>query len=386
VNDFDDLDDLERELGPSLRVALRRAADMVTDDGRTSTPWPTDVAQDEPTFVDLETLAPATTVRRPRRPRLVAAAIVSAAAVVVAGIAVVALSRGDDAEPTDQPIEAVAESFMKAWVRGDGGAVAALMSPRGSVDVWPAETLPALHDWYRAVGSQYRDEGCAVVSVDSVSCDYTVQNDLTRAVGAEPTAGSFLLVIEDGAVSTVTDRTSDTYHDTWQAFVDWVTTYHRDDVGRMFTSDSNYPLVDPASIRLWARYTPEFIGSGAAYTARADAICTAAKARYHDLVAASPENGTVAPEAAARILEEALAELRAVAPPTDVRTRFDHGYARLEQLLEAFRQMAAAGLPPGTTAASTPSQPPSPGELANLLHQIDVSGLGLSGCAFNPSG
>ena len=32
MNDFDDLDDLERELGPSLRVALRRAAARITDE------------------------------------------------------------------------------------------------------------------------------------------------------------------------------------------------------------------------------------------------------------------------------------------------------------------------------------------------------------------
>jgi hypothetical protein len=32
VNDFSDLDELERELGPSLRLALRRAADQITDD------------------------------------------------------------------------------------------------------------------------------------------------------------------------------------------------------------------------------------------------------------------------------------------------------------------------------------------------------------------
>jgi hypothetical protein len=39
VTDFDDLDALERELGPSLRVALRRAAAEITEEQLSQAPW-----------------------------------------------------------------------------------------------------------------------------------------------------------------------------------------------------------------------------------------------------------------------------------------------------------------------------------------------------------
>jgi len=380
VNDMDDLDGLERELGPALRVALRRVAAEISDDGRTTSPWASHHPRDGVTMVDLESSSRATTRRARRRP--VTALIVCAAAAVVAAIAVVVLSRLDRGKSADQPIEAVADSFMAAWVRGDGDAVAALMSPDGSVDVWSREMLPALHVWYRAVGSQYHDEGCEATSADSVSCRYTLQNDLTRAVGTEPVAGTLLLVVDEGAVTSATDRIQTaTYHDIWTAFVHWVRTNHPTDFDRMFTSDASYPMVDQTSTRLWARYTDEFGGSDAAYVARADAICSAANDRYHGLVAASPENGTVAPDAAAGIVEEALATLRAAPPPKEAQARFDEGYALLEQLVDALRQLAAEGAAPVTASDSAPS----PGDLANLLHQIDYLQIGLTGCAVNPS-
>ena len=360
-----------------MRVALRRSADEITDDGAdvggADEPDRTGRSDDRrPRDIDTgHDRAPTTSVplhdrgdprRRRSRRRSVAA---------------VALSRRDHGGPADRPVEAVADSFMKAWVRGDGDAVAALMSPDASVDVWSADTLPALQDWYRAVGWRSDEEGCEVVSPDSVSCDYTFRNDLTHAAGTEPVAGTFLLVIDGGTVTRVSDRINTaSYEDIWKAFVDWVRTNHPDDFDLMFTSDAKYPLVDPVSIGLWARYTAKFSGSGAAYIARADAICTAANERYHDLVDASPENGTVALQAAARALEGAIAELRAVPPPADVQTRFDHGYALLQQVIDAFRQMAAA---------DPTSSPPPSADLDDLLHQIDFMGLGLTGCAFNPS-
>jgi hypothetical protein len=386
VNDVDDLDGLERELGPGLRVALGRAAAEISDDGRTTSPWASLDARDGVAIVDLESSSQATTGRERRRRRPVIAWIVSAAvAVVVVALAVVVLSRLDAGKPADEPIEAVADSFMTAWVRGDGEGVAALMSADGSVGVWSAEMLPALHDWFRAVGAQYHDDGCEVTSPATVSCRYSLQNDLTRAVGVAPVAGTFVLVVDDGVVASVADRIDTaTYHDIWAAFVQWVRTKHPADLDRMFASDASYPLVDQVSIGLWAGYVAQFSGSDAAYIARADAICTAAHNSFQDLVAASPENGTVSTDAAARIVEEALATLRAVPPPKDAQARFDVGYALLEQLVDAFRQLAANRPAPATGPDSTPS-PPSPGDLANLLHQIDYLQIGLTGCAVNAS-
>ncbi len=60
VNEMDELDDLERELGPSLRGALRRAAAEVTAGGSATSPWASDreplqrPVQEGVTMVELE--------------------------------------------------------------------------------------------------------------------------------------------------------------------------------------------------------------------------------------------------------------------------------------------------------------------------------------------
>ena len=137
MNDVDDLDDLEREVGPTLRVALRRLAGEITDDTPATSPWASDddlvsqPVEDGVIMVELGHSTRAPTARQRRRPRLNAATIVAAAAVIVVAV-VVALSPLDHDTAADQRAAAVAESFMEAWVRGDSQAVAALLSPDAS--------------------------------------------------------------------------------------------------------------------------------------------------------------------------------------------------------------------------------------------------------------
>jgi hypothetical protein len=379
VNDMDDLDELVRELGPTLRRVLRRAAAEITDDGPTTSPWASDhgpgsrPVQADMTLVELESTTSAITTPEHRPRHRMAAVILAAAAIVVVAVAGVALSRRDE-KGADQQVEAVAESFMHAWVRGDGDAVAALLSTDGSFDAWTAETLPALGEWYRAMGWQYRADGCEVMSPERVSCGYTVENDLTRAFGRGPVAGSLFLDIEGGAVSSVIDDFNIAgYEDIWKAFAHWVRTHHPDDVDRMYAFVAGHALVDPASIALWSRHAGEFVESGGAYLARASAICTAAHERYDATATSAGSEGADA-EAAAGILEDALVELRSVPPPEAVQERFDLGYTVLEQVVDSLRQLDGADAP-----ASPAAQ-----DLTNLLSQVGHFELGLEPCAFNP--
>jgi hypothetical protein len=97
VNDFGDLDELERELGPSLRLALRRAADQITDDrqGRDSLMSYLDTNPDE-------RITPRETPGRGRRRVVViVTAIAAAAAIIIA--AIVLGSRDDESAPVDEP-------------------------------------------------------------------------------------------------------------------------------------------------------------------------------------------------------------------------------------------------------------------------------------------
>jgi hypothetical protein len=100
VNDFDDLDGLERELGPPLRAALRRAAADITDEPEgqpalidATTPLLRASDESKPTRVVVD-IQPMPRPRN-RRPRLFAAAAVTAV-VLIAGAALVTQS-GDDA-------------------------------------------------------------------------------------------------------------------------------------------------------------------------------------------------------------------------------------------------------------------------------------------------
>ena len=389
MNDFDELDELERDLGPLLRVALRRTAAQVTATGTTTSPPTSDhdpvspPVQDRVTMIDLETSPRAEPAPPRRRPWLIVAAI-AAAAVVVVVVTVTALLRRNNTEPADQPVEPAAQAFMDAWVRGDGNAVAALIAPDGSVDRWAAQTLPALHDWLRAVGWHYQDEGCEVISPLRVSCDYRFQNDLTNAFGSEPMTGSFVLTIDGSVVTDVTDELDTAaFNDIWDAFSGWVRANHPDDFDRMYTLSARDPLVDSMSTGLWERHIHEFIESGAAYIARADAICTAAHERYDGLVAASAGGETANSQAAADIIDEALAELRAIPPPEASQARFEYGYRLLEQLADTLRPSATAT--PPTPIDAPPPTPEADADLANLLHSIEYLELGLGTCAINPT-
>ena len=72
---------------------------------------------------------------------------------------------------------AVGESFMDAWVDGDGEAAAAMFSPAGTFDGLQPAILPALHDWFRAGGWTFDGGGCGIHGYDAdngvVGCGFT---------------------------------------------------------------------------------------------------------------------------------------------------------------------------------------------------------------------
>jgi hypothetical protein len=150
------------------------------------------------------------------------------------------------------------EAFMDAWVAGDGDAVAALFAADGKWEVLDAEQLPALHDWYRALGGSFQSEGCALRRL-YVQCDSTFESDLTRFLGAEPVANLFVFYIEDGAITRVNDPSVGRVDEVWEAFHEWVTTNHPDDVELMYSADGDLPVLDATSIELWERYVDEFV-------------------------------------------------------------------------------------------------------------------------------
>jgi len=169
------------------------------------------------------------------------------------------------------------------------------------------------------------------------------------------------------------DLNGGAYRDIWTAFSDWVEAHHPDDINRMYALAGGYARPDPISIALWKRYTGEFVESGDAYVARARAICTAAHQRYDGLVAASASTQAAPPDAADRVLHDALAELQALAPPAAVRHSFEIGFSLIDELVGAIGQLPADA-PPSTADEG----------LRSPLAQLPHLEIGLERCAINP--
>jgi hypothetical protein len=295
--------------------------------------------------------------------------LIAAAAAVVVVAVVVALSSLGRRDTAADRTKAVGDSFMNAWVDGDTARLAAVLAPDAVFDGWTPETLPALGDWFQALGWNYHNEGCRALAADKVWCAYTVENVLTRAFGEGSVASSFVLTVDGDTVASVADNLNvGPYRDIAIAFGNWVNAQHASDISQMYTIGVGYPRVDPIATGLWKTYSRLFIDSGDAYVARARLICDAAHAKYDELVA-NAEGTQAKSAAAAQVLSDALAELESLGPPAPVKTSVDVGYSIIGQLVDAYGGSSGAG---SVTVTDV---------LANLPH----TEVGLERCAIDPS-
>jgi hypothetical protein len=288
---------------------------------------------------------------------------------------------------------AVGESFMQAWVDGDGEAAAAMFAPDATFDGFQPAILPALYDWFRAGGWTFEGGGCSRhggggepgAPLDVVGCGFTFENDLTRALGMRPVPKGLSFVIEAGTIETawfggggdccdnmfgspdpVRDSPGgvpDLFGPVWDMFIDWLSTRHPEDFGRMYDSDygypvPGYPILDPASIKLWERYTDEFVASPQAlrqsftewmarqsFEVQAGRICMTATEEFWATVRADHLRGNNAAfySTLASISEKALVELRGIPLETEAdRAAMDAFVPHAERLIELERQRAEA--------------------------------------------
>ena len=187
---------------------------------------------------------------------------------------------------------ALGESFLQAWANGDGEAAAALFSPEGNFDGFEPAILPALHDWFRAEGWTFRAAGCGLHGWGDrrgvVGCQYAYENDLTRALGLPPVQTAVSFVTDAHGIATAWyGEAGDAQYDmfsgyrggdslgsqfapavledvlgpVWDTLLDRIASNHPEDLVRMYDADHDYPILDPASIELWRRYTREFLAS-----------------------------------------------------------------------------------------------------------------------------
>jgi len=282
---------------------------------------------------------------------------------------------------------AVGDAFMEAWVDGDGEAAAAMFAPEGTFDGFQPAILPALHDWFRAGGWTFGGGGCGLhgwsYKRGVVGCGFTFENDLTRALGMRPVPKGLSFVIDAGRIETawfggggdccnnmfgspdplrpdLPGGGPDLSGAVWDMFIEWLSTNHPEDFDRMYDPDygypvPGYPILDPASIKLWERYTDEFVASPQAlrrsftewmanqsFEVQAGRICMTATEEFR---ATKPGLGGPAfLGALADASEETLVELRALPLDTEAdRATMDAFVPLAERWIERFRQGAAEG-------------------------------------------
>jgi hypothetical protein len=365
---------------------------------------------------------------RPRRRRPLLAALTVAA--IVAGV--VLLATRDEthvvsAPPPDATGLEVSESFIAAWVGGDGEAAARLFNADGiyGTGVTDLDQLPALHDWYRAVGWEFQAIGCRTEAVTTpvmeevVDCSFTAENDMARALDWSPVQDGFRIVVDGPGIQHAGERYGfDAYRDLWFTFKDWVAATHPDDLGRMFLHPEGqrppvrnlimpspfealnaYPLLDAESIGLWDSHTDEFVTSPEAvaaareelrlarYVSAAVAICTEADDAFTGEVAGLRQSQTETSqqlfdgfsdldaeaawhEAAARHADDAMARLAALPVPESRGDLLEWFYARVELEVDLVREAAVAAAAGDATLVETLER-----ERVDATHRKDSAGF-----------
>jgi hypothetical protein len=177
------------------------------------------------------------------------------------------------------------------------------------------------------------------------------------AIGRGPYEAYWAILIDKGRIVSAENRRPKRNAfdgNVWQPFRRWVSSAYPQDAAAMYQGNSGAEWKrTEQSVRLWDQHTREYVAIGAPYIARADAICTAARDRLETTFGPPPtgpvDTNVDAYEAygamAARVLEEALAELRAVPPPDAFRAEWERAYALGDQLVRELRAETTGGEP-----------------------------------------
>jgi hypothetical protein len=336
------------------------------------------------TLIDID--RPPTEPTKPRRWPIITAA---AAAVVLIVGGVLVLAAGDDADDdttvaAETTAEEVARGFLDAYAAYDADRALTYLADDALGEIVGEAETPATPEAFRlvlaadeAMGYKQTITDCEqrgeTASGVSVRCAYDYHNLGSDQLGLGPYSGSYWdLTVRDGRIvsaeSHISIGTNSASRQTWEPFNNWVTTLYPEDAAVMYgNARHTYGRVSEEAIRLWEQHVQEYVTTRNAFVARADSICTAAKARLDEQLRAAgletrDDDGLEYERAAAPILDEALAELRAVPAPEAFRAEFDHGYSLVEQLAQALHGTAT-----GTAAT---------------MDQIAQAGLGLFDCTF----
>jgi hypothetical protein len=335
-----------------------------------------------------ETLRTVTATRRHRWRTITG---VAAAILLIAVGAVVVVARNDppletsvaaNAGASAEKAEEVARGFLDAYGAFDADRAMTFLTEHAVAAEWrtPAKfrlelMLLQASGWKQTISHPYTAahagdvpppppgrDGCEPYNFGAdkkelaagrltVRCTYTYHGLRSDAIERGPYEGAYWAIIVDkGRIVSAENRIDtglDGFDDEmWRPFRRWVSSAYPQDAAAMYQGNNRSGWKrSEESVRLWDQHTREFVAIGAPYIARAEAICAAAHDRLEttsDPPPTGPFDANVdAYEAydamSARILEEALAELRAVPPPEAFRVQFQQAYALGDNLVGLLR-------------------------------------------------
>jgi hypothetical protein len=310
----------------------------------------------------------ADTRKRRRVTLAVAASVVAAVAVTVAGGWLGVTKAGDPAQNPDQPVR-VAQEFLEAVGRFDADTAISYLANDATVDgdgiVAGSDAAEQLrltlaHD--RAQGYKQTIKDCVQVGTSapgwmaagpSVNCAFDMQALRSEEIGLDPyTDNAWRITVRDGKIvwahQSIPDGSNGFLEQMWFPFGIWMSIYHPDDVLTMYTREDKWaPRFADDSNRLWEQRSAEYLAAvkqnpaayldqpeAAAYVAKLDSICAAAQARVKNKIQAIPQQNQAAViEARARILQETIPKLRALPLPQAIRWPYE---GRAFPLMEQF--------------------------------------------------
>jgi hypothetical protein len=338
----------------------------------------------------------ANTRKRRRVTLAVAASVVTAVAVTMAGGWLGVTKAGDPAQNPDQPV-GVAREFLEAVGRFDADTATSYLANDATVegdfivagsDAAEQLRLTLAHD--RVLGYKQTIKDCVRVGItvpgwmvpgDSISCAFDMHAYRSDEIGLNPyTDNVWRITIRDGKIvwaqQDMPDGTNGFDDQIWIPFGIWMQEYHPDDVLTMYTRPDRWvPRYAEDSTMLWEQRSAEYVAAVkqnpaahldqpevAAYAAKLDSICAAAQARAKKETRAIPQqNQPAITEARQRVMGETMPKLRALSLPEAVRWPYK---GRAFPLMEKYY-----GYPRNV-------QPPE--SLAHQIQQIP----GLSKCTF----
>ena len=300
----------------------------------------------------------ADTRKRRRVTLAVAASVVTAVAVTVAGGWLGVNKAGDPAQNPDQSVRVVRE-FLDAVGRFDADTAISHLTKDASVtgdfivagsDAAEQLRLTLAHD--RAEGYKQTIKDCVQVGISvpgwmvagpSVSCAFDMQSTRSGEIGLDPyTGNAWRLTVRDGKIvwahQSIPYGTKGYLEQIARPFATWMSINHPDDMLTMYLDKKGWEVrYTEDSNRLWEQRSGEYVAvvkqnpvayldqpEVAAYVAKLDSICAAAQARVKNEIQAIPQhNQTAVIETRERIMRKTIFDLGALPLPEAVRWPYE---------------------------------------------------------------